>query len=29
MDYVLKIYPLKEIVDEVVFTDCTLTIGVL
>jgi hypothetical protein len=29
MDYVLKIYPLVEAVDEVVFTDCTLTIGVL
>jgi hypothetical protein len=29
MNYVLKIYPLEERVDEVVFTDCTLTIGVL
>jgi hypothetical protein len=29
MNYVLKIYPLKETIDEVVFTDCTLTIGVL
>jgi len=29
MDYVLKIYPLSVDVDEVVFTDCTLTIGVL
>lgn len=29
MDYVLKIYPLEERVDEVIFTDCTLTIGVL
>ena len=29
MDYILKIYPLEERVDEVLFTDCTLTIGVL
>jgi PII-like signaling protein len=29
MDHVLKIYPLSEEVDEVIFTDCTLTIGVL
>ncbi len=29
MDNVLKIYPLYDAVDEVVFTDCTLTIGVL
>ncbi len=29
MNYVLKIYPLTESVDEVVFTDCTLTIGCL
>ena len=29
MDKVLKIYPLSKDVDEVVFTDCTLTIGVL
>ena len=27
MDNVLKIYPLEEEIDEVVFTDCTLTIG--
>jgi hypothetical protein len=29
MDNVLKIYPLYDAVEEVVFTDCTLTIGVL
>jgi hypothetical protein len=29
MDNVLKIYPLEEEIDEVVFTDCTLTIGCL
>lgn len=29
MDYILKIYPLSKDVDEVIFTDCTLTIGVL
>lgn len=29
MDYIVKIYPLSEDVDEVVITDCILTIGVL
>ena len=29
IDYILKIYPLSEEVDEVLFTDCTLTIGAL
>ena len=29
IDNVLKIYPLEEEIDEVVFTDCTLTIGCL
>ena len=29
MNNILKIYPLYDLVDEVVFTDCTLTIGVL
>ena len=29
LDYVLKIYPLNNDVDEVIINDCTLTIGVL